>query len=222
MNDILVKLGECVEFGKINLASPYPPAMKGQPGADELTREALESGVLPQLILNDALIPAMNRVGNKFTEGKIYVPQMLLSAKAMNQSMKHLKPFFQNGEIKRKGVFIIGTVLGDLHDIGKNLVGMMVEGAGWEVIDLGVDVAAEKYIAALDQYPGAICGMSALLTTTMSNMQPMIATIREKHPATKVVVGGAPLNAAFAHQIGADAYARDPQENINWLDAIVA
>lgn len=222
MNDILVKLGECVEFGKINLASPYPPAMKGQPGADELTREALESGVLPQLILNDALIPAMNRVGNKFTEGKIFVPQMLLSAKAMNESMKHLKPFFQNGEIKRKGVFIIGTVSGDLHDIGKNLVGMMVEGAGWEVIDLGVDVAAEKYIAALDQYPGAICGMSALLTTTMSNMQPMIATIREKHPATKVVVGGAPLNATFAHQIGADAYARDPQENINWLDAIVA
>lgn len=222
MNDILVKLGECVEFGKINLASPYPPAMKGQPGADELTREALESGVLPQLILNDALIPAMNRVGNKFTEGKIFVPQMLLSAKAMNESMKHLKPFFQNGEIKRKGVFIIGTVSGDLHDIGKNLVGMMVEGAGWEVIDLGVDVAAERYIAALDQYPGAICGMSALLTTTMSNMQPMIATIREKHPTTKVVVGGAPLNATFAHQIGADAYARDPQENINWLDAIVA
>lgn len=222
MNDILVKLGECVEFGKINLASPYPPAMKGQPGADELTREALDSGVLPQLILNDALIPAMNRVGNKFTEGKIYVPQMLLSAKAMNQSMKHLKPFFQNGEIKRKGVFIIGTVSGDLHDIGKNLVGMMVEGAGWEVIDLGVDVAAEKYINALNQYPGAICGMSALLTTTMSNMQPMIATIREKHPAVKVVVGGAPLNATFALQIGADAYARDPQENINWLDAIVA
>lgn len=219
---MLVKLGECVEFGKINLASPYPPAMKGQPGADELTREALDSGVLPQLILNDALIPAMNRVGNKFTEGKIYVPQMLLSAKAMNQSMKHLKPFFQNGEIKRKGVFIIGTVSGDLHDIGKNLVGMMVEGAGWEVIDLGVDVAAEKYINALNQYPGAICGMSALLTTTMSNMQPMIATIREKHPAVKVVVGGAPLNATFALQIGADAYARDPQENINWLDAIVA
>ena len=222
MNDIIIKLGECVEFGKISLASPYPPAMKGQPGADELTREALESGLSPQSVLNDALIPAMNRVGNKFTEGKIFVPQMLLSAKAMNSAMKHLKPYFQNGEIKRKGVFVIGTVMGDLHDIGKNLTGMMVEGSGWEVIDLGTDVPAEKYIQALDEHPGAVCGMSALLTTTMSNMQPMIASIRAKYPDTKVVVGGAPLNADFAQSIGADAYARDPQDNINWLELIVA
>ena len=222
MNDLIDKLGECVEFGKINQASPYPPTMKGMPGADELTKEALEAGLSPQMILNDALIPAMNRVGNKFTEGKIFVPQMLLSAKAMNSAMKHLKPYFQNGEIRRKGVFIIGTVQGDLHDIGKNLTGMMVEGAGWEVIDLGTDVSAEKYIQALDEHPGAVCGMSALLTTTMSNMQPMIAAIREKYPGTKVIVGGAPLNAEFARQIGADAYGRDPQDDINWLDSIVA
>ena len=221
MNDLIDKLGECVEFGKINQASPYPPTMKGMPGADELTKEALDAGFSPQMILNDALIPAMNRVGNKFTEGKIFVPQMLLSAKAMNSAMKHLKPYFQNGEIRRKGVFIIGTVQGDLHDIGKNLTGMMVEGAGWEVIDLGTDVSAEKYIQALDEHPGAVCGMSALLTTTMSNMQPMIAAIREKHPGTKVIVGGAPLNAEFARQIGADAYGRDPQDDINWLDSIV-
>lgn len=222
MNDLIDKLGECVEFGKINQASPYPPTMKGMPGADELTKEALEAGFSPQMILNEALIPAMNRVGNKFTEGKIFVPQMLLSAKAMNSAMKHLKPYFQNGEIRRKGVFIIGTVQGDLHDIGKNLTGMMVEGAGWEVIDLGTDVSAEKYIQALDEHPGAVCGMSALLTTTMNNMQPMIAAIREKHPGTKVIVGGAPLNAEFARQIGADAYGRDPQDDINWLDSIVA
>lgn len=222
MNDLIDKLGECVEFGKINQTSPYPPTMKGMPGADELTKEALEAGLSPQMILNDALIPAMNRVGNKFTEGKIFVPQMLLSAKAMNSAMKHLKPYFQNGEIRRKGVFIIGTVQGDLHDIGKNLTGMMVEGAGWEVIDLGTDVSAEKYIQALDEHPGAVCGMSALLTTTMSNMQPMIAAIREKYPGTKVIVGGAPLNAEFARQIGADAYGRDPQDDINWLDSIVA
>lgn len=221
MQEMLTKLGECVEFGKINLASPYPPAMKGMPGADELTREALDKGVAPQAILNDALIPAMNRVGNKFTEGKIFVPQMLLAAKAMNGAMKYLKPFFQNGSIQRKGVFIIGTVAGDLHDIGKNLTGMMVEGAGWEVIDLGTDVPAEKFILSLDEHPGAVCGMSALLTTTMSNMQPMIRLIREKYPDTKIVVGGAPLNATFAAEIGADAYARDPQENINWLNSIV-
>ena len=221
MCEILTTLGECVEFGKINQVSPYPPTMKGMPGADELTAEALQQGILPQAILNDALIPAMNRVGTKFTEGKIFVPQMLLSAKAMNFAMKHLKTYFQSGEITRKGVFIVGTVSGDLHDIGKNLVGMMTEGAGWEVIDLGTDVSAEKYIDSLDKYPNAICGMSALLTTTMSNMQPMIAAIREKHPNAKIIVGGAPLNADFAAEIGADAYARDPQENINWLSSVI-
>ena len=99
---------------------------------------------------------------------------------------------------------------------------MMVEGAGWEVIDLGTDVPAEKYISALDAHPGAVCGMSALLTTTMSNMKPMITAIRAKHPETKIVVGGAPLNAQFAAEIGADAYARDPQDNINWLNSLVS
>lgn len=222
MIDLLTKLQTCVEMGKINQASPYPPAMKGMPGAFELAKEALDAGVTPQTILDESLIPAMARVGEKFTEGKIFVPQMLLSAKAMNEAMKHLKTFFLCGDIQRKGVFIVGTVAGDLHDIGKNLVAMMVEGAGWEVIDLGTDVPAEKYISALDAYPGAVCGMSALLTTTMSNMKPMITAIRAKHPETKIVVGGAPLNAQFAAEIGADAYARDPQDNINWLNSLVS
>ena len=221
MNELLTKLQECVEMGKISQASPYPPSMKGMPGAFELTKEALDSGVEPQVILDDSLIPAMAKVGEKFTEGKIFVPQMLLSAKAMNEAMKHLKSYFLCGDIQRKGVFIVGTVAGDLHDIGKNLVAMMVEGAGWEVVDLGVDVSAEKYISALDEHPGGVCGMSALLTTTMSNMKPMISAIREKHPATKIVVGGAPLNAQFAAEIGADSYARDPQENIKWLNSLV-
>ncbi|WP_307757483.1 cobalamin-dependent protein [uncultured Mediterranea sp.] len=222
MNELLTKLQACVEMGKINQASPYPPTMKGMPGAFELAKEALEAGVAPQTILDESLIPAMAKVGEKFTEGKIFVPQMLLSAKAMNEAMKHLKAFFLCGDIQRKGVFIVGTVAGDLHDIGKNLVAMMVEGAGWEVIDLGTDVPAEKYISALDAHPGAVCGMSALLTTTMSNMKPMIASIRAKHPEAKVVVGGAPLNAQFAAEIGADAYARDPQDNINWLNSLVS
>ena len=221
-NELLAKLQTCVEMGKINQASPYPPTMKGMPGAYELTKEALDAGVSPQNILDESLIPAMAKVGEKFTEGKIFVPQMLLSAKAMNEAMKHLKTFFLRGDIQRKGVFIVGTVAGDLHDIGKNLVAMMVEGAGWEVVDLGTDVPAEKYITALDAHPGAVCGMSALLTTTMSNMKPMIATIRAKHPETKFVVGGAPLNAQFAAEVGADAYARDPQDNINWLNSLVS
>lgn len=222
MNELLNKLGECVEYGKVNQTSPYPPSMKGMPGAYELTQEAIAAGISPQTILDEALIPAMTRVGEKFTEGKIFVPQMLLSAKAMNEAMKHLKAFFLRGDIQRKGVFVIGTVAGDLHDIGKNLVGMMVEGAGWEVIDLGVDVSADKYIAALDAHPEAICGMSALLTTTMSNMKPMIDKIRQKHPQAKIIVGGAPLSSQFAAEIGADAYGKDPQDDINWLNSIIA
>lgn len=220
--ELLNKLAECVEFGKINLASPYPPQMKGQPGADEITKEALEAGVAPADILNDALIAAMNKVGQKFTENKIFVPQMLLSAKAMSASMQHLKPYFASGAVQRKGKFIIGTVFGDLHDIGKNLFSMMVEGAGWEVIDLGIDVKTEKFVETVQQNPGAVVGISALLTTTMVNMKPVIAAIKSVSPDTKVIVGGAPLSADFAAQIGADGYGKNPQEGILWLDKISA
>jgi methanogenic corrinoid protein MtbC1 len=219
-SELLEKLSECVEFGKINLASPYPPQMKGQPGADEITKEALESGVTPTEILNDALITAMNKVGQKFTENKIFVPQMLLSAKAMGASMVHLKPFFANGTVQRKGVFILGTVFGDLHDIGKNLFGMMVEGAGWEVIDLGIDVKTDKFVEAVQQHPTAVVGISALLTTTMVNMKPVIDAIKAASPSTKVIVGGAPLSADFAATIGADGYGKNPQEGIVWLDKL--
>jgi 5-methyltetrahydrofolate--homocysteine methyltransferase len=222
MSNLIDQISECVENGKVNLSSPYPPQMKGQPGADELTRQALDEGITPGDVLNMALVPAMNRVGQKYTENKIFVPQMLLSAKAMSASMAHLKPYFQSGEIKRKGVMIMGTVMGDLHDIGKNLCCMMVEGAGWEVIDLGVDVKPEQFLAALDSKPNAIIGLSALLTTTMVNMGNIIATIRQKHPNTKVAVGGAPVNNDFAKSIGADGYGKDPQELIMWLDRNVA
>ena len=218
MNNLLNQISECVENGKVNLASPYPPQMKGQPGADELTRQALDEGVSPNDILNMALVPAMNSVGQKYTENKIFVPQMLLSAKAMSASMAHLKPFFQSGEVKRKGVFIMGTVMGDLHDIGKNLCCMMVEGAGWEVIDLGVDVKPEQFVTALDAQPTAIVGLSALLTTTMVNMGVIINAIRQKYPDAKVTIGGAPVNSGFAKDIGANGYTKDPQELIEWLE----
>ena len=222
MSYLIEKISECVENGKVNLASPYPPQMKGQPGADELTRQALDEGVSPGDILNMSLVPAMNRVGQKYTENKIFVPQMLLSAKAMSASMAHLKPFFQSGEVQRKGVVIMGTVMGDLHDIGKNLCCMMVEGAGCEVIDLGVDVKPDQFIAALDAYPKAIVGLSALLTTTMVNMGNIITSVRQKYPDTKIAVGGAPVNNDFARSIGASGYGKDPQELIMWLDKNVA
>jgi len=222
MNPILEKLLECVEAGKVNQATPYPPQMKGQPGADEYTQEALKEGVSPVDILNQALIPAMDRIGQQFSEHKIFVPQMLISAKAMNASMQHLKPFFQTGEVKRKGVFIIGTVAGDLHDIGKNLVAMMIEGAGWEVIDMGIDVKTEAFTDALQQHPEAVIGISALLTTTMVNMQSIVKEIKSVSPATKVIVGGAPLSSEFAKSIGADAYGKDPQDCVKWLEGLVA
>jgi methanogenic corrinoid protein MtbC1 len=217
MNDILEKLARCVEFGKINKVSPYPPDMKEQDGADELARMAIEGGIKPDLILEGALIPAMAKVGDKFTRKEIYVPQMLMAAKAMNSAMVHLKPFFQSGETKRKGKFIIGTVSGDLHDIGKNLVAMMIEGGGWEVIDLGVDVSTEKFMNAIEANPGAVIGLSALLTTTMENMKKTVAAIKEKHTGLKILVGGAPVTMEYCEKIGADFYSPDPQGAVNFL-----
>jgi methylmalonyl-CoA mutase cobalamin-binding domain/chain len=220
--ELLLKLSECVELGKVNKSSPYPPAMKDLDGADELTKQALEMGIKPSRILNDSLIKAMERVGQKYSEKKIFVPQMLVSAKAMNMAMAHLKPFFQSGEVKRKGRFIIGTVAGDLHDIGKNLVAMIVEGAGWEVIDLGVDVTAEKFIKAAEGKDNPVIGLSALLTTTMVNMKAIVQGIKEKYPGVKVIIGGAPVNESFRMEVGADAYARDPQGAVSFLNTIAA
>jgi len=217
MNDMLVKLAQCIEFGKINKACPYPPNMKDQDGADELTKKALESGIKPDEILENALIPAMANVGNRFSRKEIYVPQMLMSAKAMSGAMIHLKPFFQSGATKRKGTFIIGTVTGDLHDIGKNLVAMMVEGGGWEVIDLGVDVGSEKFIKTIEEKPSAVVGLSALLTTTMENMRKIVADIKAKYAGVKILVGGAPVTQEYCNKIGADFYSPDPQGAVNYL-----
>ena len=222
MNDILEKIAKCVEYGKINRASPYPPNMKDQDGADELAKLALQEGIKPDLILDNALIPAMAAVGEKFSRKEIYVPQMLMAAKAMNSAMFHLKPFFQSGETKRKGKFIIGTVAGDLHDIGKNLVAMMIEGGGWEVIDLGVDAGTDKFMKAVDLNPDAVVGLSALLTTTMENMKKTVSAIKEKHPASRILVGGAPLTMDYCLKIGADFYSPDPQGAVNYLKKIVA
>ncbi|RPI46785.1 MAG: cobalamin-binding protein [Bacteroidetes bacterium] len=222
MDPILMKLGEAVEYGKVDRNSPYPPQMKGQDGADELTRQALDTGVKPTLILADALVPAMDRVGQKFSENKIFVPQMLMSAKAMGAAMVHLKPFFQSGDVKAKGTFIIGTVKGDLHDIGKNLVAMMVEGGGWSIVDLGVDVNEETFNHAIDENPGALVGLSALLTTTMTNMEEIVRRIKEKHPGTRILVGGAPLNDEFRAKIGADFYSPDPRGAVEYLKQFAA
>jgi methanogenic corrinoid protein MtbC1 len=217
MKGLLEKLLEAVEFGKVDKKSPYPPQLKDQDGACELAKLALEEGSRPDEILEKALVPAMANVGDKFSRKEIYVPQMLMSAKAMSAAMIHLKPFFQSGETKRKGKFIVGTVSGDLHDIGKNLVAMMIEGGGWEVIDLGVDVGSDKFLKAIDENPGAIVGLSALLTTTMENMKKTVTALKEKHPGSKILVGGAPVTQEYCEKIGADFYSPDPQGAVNFL-----
>lgn len=222
MEEILEKLLNAVELGKVDKKSPYPPQLKGEDGATELTLNAIEAGINPQRILENALIPAMAKVGQKFSENKIFVPQMLMSARAMGASMIQLKPYFASGDIKTKGTFIIGTVKGDLHDIGKNLVAMMVEGAGWSIVDLGVDVGSERFIEALKAHPGAVVGLSALLTTTMVNMGEIVTRIKDEVPGTRVLVGGAPVNDSFCIKIGADFYAPDPQKAVEYMNKLAS
>lgn len=221
-NELLNKIAECIEFGKINMASPFPPQMKGQEGADELTRKALEEGIAPQDILTYGMMPGMERIGVKFRENKVFVPQVLMSAKAMSTAMVHLKPHFLSGAAKQKGTFIIGTVLGDLHDIGKNLVAMMVEGNGYKIVDLGTDVSSDKFIHAVKDNPGSVVGLSALLTTTMVNMEKITREIKEAVPGTLVTIGGAPVNLEFCEKIGADNYSPDPQGVVEFLNAKIA
>jgi len=222
MEELFEKIAHCVEFGKINLASPYPPDMKGQVGADELTKKAIDEGANPDDILKKGLVIGMEKIGVKFRENKVFVPQVLMSAKAMSTAMEHLKPFFISGDVKRKGVFVVGTVAGDLHDIGKNLVAMMIEGSGFEVIDLGTDVSAQKFVDAVKQHPGCFVGLSALLTTTMVNMGKIVSDIKAEIPGTKVLIGGAPVSDDFRQKINADFYSPDPQGAVEFLNAAVA
>ncbi|KPL15045.1 MAG: cobalamin-binding protein [Bacteroides sp. SM1_62] len=220
--ELLEQLSHCIEFGKINQASPYPPDMKGQDGADELAKMALDQGIGANDILQKGLVPGMEKVGVKFRENKVFVPQVLMSAKAMNAAMEHLKPFFQSGEVTRKGKFVIGTVAGDLHDIGKNLVSMMIEGSGWEIIDLGVDVSTEKLMETIKANPDCVVGLSALLTTTMNNMADTVRKIKAELPNQVILVGGAPLTDDFRKEIGADFYSPDPQGAVEYLNSLVA
>lgn len=175
------------------------------------TQKALDGGQPIQSIIDDGLISAMDDVGERFSKGQIFVPQMLRSAKTMQECMKLIQPHFKEGEVTAKGKVVIGTVKGDLHDIGKNLVSMMLEGAGFTIIDLGVDVAPDVFVQKVKESQAEIMGMSALLSTTMPAMRQTIdalkqAGIRDK---VKVMIGGAPVTDNFAKEIKADAYAPD-------------
>ena len=190
----------------------------------ELTAEALKQGVQPKEILDQALTPAMDIVGEEYEQGDRYVPEMLISAEAMKGAMSQLKPLLAAVGIEPLGRIVIGTVEGDLHDIGKDLVAMMLEGAGFEVSDLGVEVTAEAFVQAVrERYPG-ILAMSALLTTTMTNMPVVIDALKEAdlRGKVKVIIGGAPVTQAYADQIGADGYAPDAASAVKLSKQLVS
>jgi 5-methyltetrahydrofolate--homocysteine methyltransferase len=176
-----------------------------------LVQKGLDLGIEPQEILSGALIAGMDEVGKDFKAGDLFVPEVLVAARAMHAGMELLHPLLAEGETTSTGKCIIGTVEGDLHDIGKNLVKMMLEGAGFEIIDLGTDVKPHVFVDAVREHQPGIVGMSALLTTTMVNMKTTIEGLEEAglRESVRIMVGGAPLTAAFAEEIGADAYAPD-------------
>lgn len=179
--------------------------------SEKLTQQALDQNLPPSEILNGALIPAMDEVGVRFQSNDFFLPEVLIAAKAMNSAMELLKPLLTQTEAKPRGRIVIGTVQGDRHDIGKNLVAMMMEGAGFEVIDLGVDVSPRQFVKAVEEHHPDIVAMSALLTTTMLAMKETIqalegAGLRE---SVKTMIGGAPVSLSFAEEIGADAHAPD-------------
>jgi len=179
--------------------------------ADELTRKMVDEGVVPLEIINKGLISGMNVVGDRFKKGDMYVPEVMMAAKAMHAGMSIVKPLLVEGESTTRGKVIVGTVSGDLHDIGKNLVAMMMESGGMEVVDLGVDVDPEKFVAAVKEHKPQVIGMSALLTTTMLSMKDTIEVLKEEglRDSVKVLVGGAPVTQDFADEIGADGWAPD-------------
>ena len=181
------------------------------PKTKELTQKAVADGIAPEKILNEGLIVGMNEVGRRFKNNEFYVPEVLIAARAMHAAMDVVKPLLADSDIQPAGRVAIGTVKGDLHDIGKNLVAMMLEGAGFEVIDMGVDASPEKFLNTVKEKKPNLIGLSALLTTTMPSMKATIEALKEGgvRDQVKVMIGGAPLTQRYADEIGADGYAPD-------------
>jgi len=184
--------------------------IKGKaPEVKELTQKALGEGIDVERVLNEGLVAGMNVVGAKFKANEFYVPEVLIAARAMKSGMEVLRPILVEKDVKSAGTVVLGTVKGDLHDIGKNLVGMMLEGAGFEVIDVGVDVAAEKYVEVAKEKNASLIGLSALLTTTMVSMKDVVKAVQEAglDNKVKIMIGGAPVTQSYADEIGAQGYA---------------
>jgi 5-methyltetrahydrofolate--homocysteine methyltransferase len=208
--DILAQISESLQNGDDEKAA-------------ELTRLAIQRGLPPKQILDEGLIAAMNIVGQKFRTHELFLPDVLMAARAMYAGMDELKPLLVREGIPSLGKVVLGTVQGDLHDIGKNLVGIMLKGAGFEVIDLGNDVAPERFVAAATDNNAPVIGMSALLTTTMPAMKAVVDLLESRGLAGKVktIVGGAPISSEFAREIGADAHGFDAASAVDRVKALV-
>ncbi|HLO31222.1 MAG TPA: corrinoid protein [Anaerolineales bacterium] len=203
----------------------HTAVMEGQSSiVQEKVQEALSAGVDASILLKDGMISAMAEVGHLFEEGECFVPEMLIAARAMQTGMALLKPSLQEAGAKSAGKVVIGTVKGDLHDIGKNLVAMMLEGAGFEIIDLGTDVAPEKFAAAVRDHSPQIVAMSALLTTTMLSMITTLTALREAgvREQVKVIIGGAPITEDYARQIGADGFSPDASRAVALAKSLIS
>ena len=190
----------------------------------ELVQKALDQGMAPAEILQGGLISGMDEVGQDFKSGELFVPEVLIAARAMHAGMNVLRPLLTESESAGAGKYLIGTVKGDLHDIGKNLVKMMLEGAGFETIDLGTDVEPQAFVDAVREHKPALIGMSALLTTTMVQMRATVEALEEAglRDSVKIMIGGAPVTEAFAAEIGADAYAPDAASAVDTARELVA
>ena len=208
--EILQQISECLQRGEHEEVA-------------ELTRQAIDADHSATEILNDGLMAGMDEVGKRFGAHEIFLPELLLAARAMNAGIDVLKPSFLGGEMPTQGKVVIGTVKGDLHDIGKNLVGIMLKGAGFEVIDVGNDVGADVFVDAAEAEGASVVGLSALLTTTMTGMKEVVELVKSRglQDKVKVVVGGAPLSKAFADEIGADAYGYDAGNAVEIVKELV-
>ncbi len=206
-----------------NLKALADAVIKGdQSAAVQITKAALEDGTPPESVLNEGLIAGMDVIGASFKKNEVYIPEVLIAARAMKMAMEILEPELVKAGVKPIGKFLIGTVQGDLHDIGKNLVAMMLKGAGFDVIDLGVDVGPDKFVEQVKTQGVHVVGMSALLTTTMPGMEKTVRALKEAGVSAKIMIGGAPVTQGYADKIGADGYAADAASAVDMAKSLVA
>lgn len=197
--------------------------IKGDQGtAVEITKTALEEGTAAKSVLEDGLIAGMSVIGERFKKNEVYIPEVLIAARAMKMAMEILEPELAKAGVEPVGRFLIGTVQGDLHDIGKNLVAMMLKGAGFEVVDLGVDVSPDKFVEQAKATGIGLIGMSALLTTTMPAMEKTVNALKEAGVTSKIMIGGAPVTQGYADKIGAHGYAADAASAVDLAKSLVA